>query len=290
MLTLEENERLCRVGSGHPMGKLMREYWLPALLSSELPEPDCAPVRVRLLGENLIAFRNTSGQVGLIQNACPHRGASLFFGRNEHDGLRCVYHGWKFDITGRCVDMPSEPSGSCFASTVRARAYPCIERNEIVWVYMGLSTSPPPLPGIEPNLLPSGDYSLGCALRQCNWLQALEGDVDTSHIGFLHLGAVSPDSVAAGSTEYHVTKNRAPHGYEVLDSEVGVSYGAHRRLDTDSTYWRVAHFMFPFYTILPIGQLGEQISVRAWVPIDDENTMFWEMSAPRTLGGSFGRD
>ena len=153
MLTSEDNELLCRVGPGTPMGDLMRQYWIPALLSSELPEPDGPPVRVRLLGENLIAFRDTSGKVGLIQNHCPHRGASLFFGRNEEDGLRCVYHGWKFDATGACVDMPSEPAESNFKAKVRARAYPCVERNGVVWAYMGPRPTPPPLPDLEPNML-----------------------------------------------------------------------------------------------------------------------------------------
>ena len=137
MLTSEDNELLCRVGPGTPMGDLMRQYWIPVLLTSELPEPDGPPMRVRLLGENLIAFRDTSGKVGLIQNPCPHRGASLFFGRNEEEGLRCVYHGWKFDVAGACVDMPTEPAESNFKEKVRARAYPCVERNGVVWTYMG---------------------------------------------------------------------------------------------------------------------------------------------------------
>src|SRR5690349_20180773 len=153
MLSREDNELLCRVGRDTPMGALIREYWIPALVSTELPETDGPPVRVRLLGENLIAFRATSGRVGLIQNHCPHRGASLFFGRNEDEGIRCVYHGWKFDCEGACVDMPSEPEESNFKSKVRARAYPCFERNGIVWTYMGPRSTPPPLPDIEPNLL-----------------------------------------------------------------------------------------------------------------------------------------
>ena len=130
MLSREDNELLCRVGSGTPVGTLVRQYWIPALMSSELPERDGAPVRVRLLGENLIAFRATSGKIGLIQNHCPHRGASLFFGRNEEEGLRCVYHGWKFDCEGACVDMPNEPAESNFKAKVRAVAYPCVERND----------------------------------------------------------------------------------------------------------------------------------------------------------------
>src|SRR5438132_10618978 len=127
MLSSEDNELLTRVGPGMPMGTLMRQYWLPAMLSSELPEPDCRPVRVLLLGENLIAFRDSNGQVGLLGNHCPHRGASLFFGRNEEAGLRCVYHGWKFDVTGQCVDMPNEPAESNFKTKVRATGYPTHE-------------------------------------------------------------------------------------------------------------------------------------------------------------------
>src|SRR5216684_1160726 len=154
MLSREDNELLCRVGPGTPMGSLMRQYWIPAFTSAELPGPDCPPLRVRLLGENLIGFRVTSGKVGLIQNACPHRGASLFFGRNEEEGLRCVYHGWKFDCTGQCVDMPSEPAESNFKTKIRATAYPCIERNNIVWTYMGSRETPPPLPEHPGNMSP----------------------------------------------------------------------------------------------------------------------------------------
>src|SRR2546422_6878683 len=152
MLSREDNELLCRVGRDTPTGNLLRQYWIPALMSSELPERDGAPVRVRLLGENLIAFRVTSGKIGLIQNHCPHRGASLFFGRNEEEGLRCVYHGWKYDLNGQCVDMPSEPSESNFKSKIRATAYPTHERNGLVWVYMGPEELKPEFPEYEWNV------------------------------------------------------------------------------------------------------------------------------------------
>src|SRR5690606_27112136 len=154
MLSKQDNDILCRVGPGTPMGELMRQYWIPVFMSNELDTPDCPPQRVRVLGENLIGFRVTSGEVGLIADACPHRGASLFFGRNEEEGLRCVYHGWKFDVTGACVDMPSEPPESNFRAKVRARAYPTRERNGVVWAYLG-PRSPdnlPPLPDLEPNM------------------------------------------------------------------------------------------------------------------------------------------
>src|SRR5215471_5691997 len=182
MLSQEDNELLCRVGPGTPMGTFMREYWLPAFLANELPEPDSDPMRLRLLGENLIAYRTTSGTFGLIANNCPHRGASLFFGRNEEEGLRCVYHGWKFDVDGRCVDMPNEPAESDFKHKVKAVAYPTQERNGIVWTYMGPRSEPPPLPDLEPNMAPKAQLHAGAIQRNCNWLQALEGDIDTSHL------------------------------------------------------------------------------------------------------------
>src|SRR5215813_7912375 len=146
MLSREENELVSRVGAGTPMGELMRQYWLPAVLSSELPAPDSDPVRVLLLGEQLIACRDSTGQVGLLQNNCPHRGASLFFGRNEESGLRCVYHGWKFDALGNCIDMPNEPAESDFKHKVSATAYPTRERGGIIWAYLGPRSEPPPLP------------------------------------------------------------------------------------------------------------------------------------------------
>src|ERR671910_1182592 len=148
MLSVSDNELMCRVGPGTPMGNMIREYWVPALTPDDLV-PDGPPLRVRLLGENLIAFRTTSGDVGLIQNSCPHRGASMFFGRNEEEGLRCVYHGWKFDTSGACVDMPSEPAESNFKNKVRTKAYPCVERGGVVWAYMGTRTDLPPLPEFE---------------------------------------------------------------------------------------------------------------------------------------------
>src|SRR5690348_15542191 len=157
MLSREENDLLCRVGPGTLMGNLMRQYWIPAALCSELPAPDSDPLRVMLLGEQLIAFRDTSGHVGLMQHNCPHRGASLFFGRNEEGGLRCVYHGWKFSIDGTCVDMPNEPAESDFKHKVKAVAYPTAERAGVIWAYMGARQSPPPLPSFEGNMLGEGE-------------------------------------------------------------------------------------------------------------------------------------
>ena len=285
MLSTEDNELLCRVGPGTPTGMLLRQYWIPALLSSELPERDGAPVRVRLLGENLIAFRVTSGKIGLIQNHCPHRGASLFFGRNEEEGLRCVYHGWKYSCEGHCVDMPNEPEESNFKSKIHATAYPCVERNDIIWTYMGPRQTPPPLPDIEPNMLPRGEYQVQKVLRECNWFQGLEGDIDTSHLGFLHLGAVKPEQTKPGTFDYYNVTDRAPK-YEVVDTEFGTSYGAYRPAEADTYYWRIAHFLFPFFTMIPTGILGMQVLVRAWVPVDDNHIMFWSIAAPRSRVGN----
>jgi phenylpropionate dioxygenase-like ring-hydroxylating dioxygenase large terminal subunit len=261
------------------MGDLMRHYWIPALTSDELPAPDCPPIRLRLLGENLIAFRATSGAVGFIANSCPHRGASLFFGRNEEEGLRCVYHGWKFDVDGNCVDMPSEPAESNFKSKVKATTYPCRERNGIIWTYMGTKETPPALPDIEPNMM--AECQVQKIVRDCNYMQALEGDIDTVHAPFLHRGATAARDVEDQKTMgYYELATRAPIGYSVVDTEFGTSYGAWRPAEPDTYYWRIANFLFPFYTEIPTGVLGVQILVRAWVPMDDDSMMFWNISAP----------
>jgi phenylpropionate dioxygenase-like ring-hydroxylating dioxygenase large terminal subunit len=275
MLSREDNELLCRIGPGTPMGNLMRQYWVPAALSSELPEPDGPLLRVRLLGEDLIGFRTTSGAVGLIQNSCPHRGASLFYGRNEDEGLRCVYHGWKFDVHGQCVDMPSEPIGTTYQSKVRAQTYPCVERGGVIWAYLGPRTTPPPLPDLEPNMLAGS--TLQIYQRECNWVQALEGDIDTCHTVFLHLGHVAADDTPPGTFARYALTDRAPR-YEVADTDFGVMYGAYRPAEADSHYWRMANFLFPFYAMVPTGVLGLEKRVRAWVPMDDGHTLAMTVS------------
>src|SRR5437764_3392327 len=165
MLAKTDNDYLTRTNAGTPMGEFLRRFWVPAFMAEELPAPDSDPLRVRLFGEDLIAFRDTAGRVGLLANNCPHRGASLFFGRNEESGLRCVYHGWKFDVDGTCLDMPNEPAESDFKSKVKAVAYPCVERNGLIWTYMGSRQSPPPLPDLEANNLPEGEYAVTAIQR-----------------------------------------------------------------------------------------------------------------------------
>ena len=287
MLTKEDNDTLCRVGPGTPMGNLMREFWIPVLTSAELSAPDCAPIRLRLLGENLIAFRTTSGKAGLFRHSCPHRGASLFFGRNEEEGLRCVYHGWKFDSTGACVDMPSEPAESNFKAKVRALAYPCVERGGIIWTYMGPRSSgeEPPLPMIAGNMDDSRPSVAIKTLRECNYFQGLEGDIDTSHVGFLH--RVFGREAEAGSMEAYLDRNRHPQ-YAASNMDYGTIYGAYRPAEEDSHYWRIGQFLFPFYTMPGTGILGGpkgRRGYRLWVPLDDDNTMFW-MILPRVEGAA----
>jgi nitrite reductase/ring-hydroxylating ferredoxin subunit len=283
MLNTEDNELMCRVGPGTPMGNLMREYWIPALLPSELPSPDCPPIRVRLLGENLIAVRVTSGKVGLFDNFCPHRGTSLFYGRNEEEGLRCVYHGWKYDVTGQCVDMPSEPPRSNFKEKVRTRAYPCVERNGIIWAYMGDRETPPPLPDLAPNLSP--ECRVWKRLEECNYMQALEGDIDTVHQTFLHAGHVKPEDTLKRSGDWLVTMQRWID-MEVRDLEAGATYAGIRPVpDEDNTYWRIGHFLLPFYTFNAPGILTKKNSCIAWVPVDDENTMVTNFGVPQPGAG-----
>ena len=270
MLSREDNELMCRVGRGTPMGTLMREYWIPAALSSELPEPEGSPLRVRLLGEDLVAYRTASGAVGLMQNACPHRGASLFFGRNEGEGLRCVYHGWKFDCAGHCTDMPSEPGESNFKDKVKAVAYPCVEQAGLIWTYMGPRKTPPPMPNLEPIM--SADAKIQVYQRECNWVQALEGDIDTGHTVFLHLGSVDAEEVPEGSWARYALSSRAAE-YDVRDTEFGTIYGAGRPAEADSTYWRTACFLFPFWAMVPTGVLGLEVRARGWIPMDDGHTL-----------------
>ncbi len=279
MLTQQENESLCRVGPGTLMGNLMREYWVPAVLSSEVPTPDADPLRVMLLGEPLIAFRDTNGKVGLIQNNCPHRGASLFFGRNEEAGLRCVYHGWKFDTHGNCIDMPNEPAESDFKHKVTATAYPTRERNGMVWAYMGPRSTPPPLPSFEGNMLPDDEWQVTAIQRECNWFQGLEGDIDTSHFSFLHAGSMDISTQQPGTFSYYMLADRAPR-YSVVDTDFGTMYGAFRDTDDGRRYWRVANFLFPFWTMPPQGVLGHKVTARGWVPMDDTHTMFF-MTGPK---------
>jgi phthalate 4,5-dioxygenase len=280
VLSEEENELITRVGPDTPMGNLFREYWLPAMLSSELPTPDSDPVRVLLLGEKLIAFRDTNGQIGLLDHNCPHRGASLFFGRNEECGIRCVYHGWKFDAAGNCLDMPNEPAESDFKTRVKAKAYPTRERGGVVWAYMGRRTEPPPLPDLEGNMLPG---ATAWAYQQtANWFQILEGHIDTVHVGFLHYGGMRAEDMPIGSFSHFQLKQKTAR-FECIDTEGGAAYAAGRPAGPGQTYWRIAQFLFPSFSMAPPGVLGLAKRNAVEVPMDDTHTITYQMSV--ALGG-----
>ena len=271
MLSRADNEFVTRVSGGAATGEVFRQFWLPVLFSYEL-EADGAPLRVRLLGEDLTAWRNTDGSVGLIQNACPHRGASMFFGRNEENGLRCVYHGWKFDVEGVCTDMPNEPAESNFKHKIKAAAYPCVERGGIVWVYMGALRPLPPLPGLEWLDLPADQVISSKRVAPTNWLQGLEGEIDQSHVSFVHsrLNVAEPDGRNRSSVDVIRAMDRHPH-FEVVETDYGVCVGAGREAPDNQKYWRITQFLMPSHVMT--GPYGPDPirNWRCWVPIDDEN-------------------
>jgi phthalate 4,5-dioxygenase len=272
MTTAKEGEELTRVGPGTPMGELMRCYWIPAGMSSEL-ERDGAPLRLMLLGEKLIAFRDSGGRVGVMDHRCPHRCASLFLGRNEEGGIRCLYHGWKFDVAGNCLDMPSVPPPQDFKHKVRAKAYPVVERGGVFWVYMGRRAAAPPLPALEILDIPEAEVRVNFIQRDCNYLQAIEGEIDTSHFGFLHAGHVGAEDVADAEPLRHTVTIRAPE-YHIADAPWGTQYAGYRAAGPGRTYWRFANFLFPFWTQAPNGEFDSHVHARAWVPLDDGHTMF----------------
>jgi phthalate 4,5-dioxygenase oxygenase subunit len=273
MLSKADNETLCRVGPGTPMGELFRRFWMPALLARELPEPDSDPLRLRLLGEDLVAFRDTNGTVAILGNHCPHRGASLFFGRNEEAGLRCVYHGWKFDAAGRCIDMPNEPADSTFKERVQHTAYPTAEYADLIWVYMGPPTFEPELPRFEWATVPSTHRHVSKWIQETNWLQGMEGEIDSSHISFLH-SYIDPDAAPFTDPERYrgvriAQQDGAPR-LTLLPTDYGYVYGARRNADDGNFYWRVTQWLLPMYSLIPSPDWPR--GGRAWVPIDDEHT------------------
>ncbi|HLF72475.1 MAG TPA: Rieske 2Fe-2S domain-containing protein [Dehalococcoidia bacterium] len=273
MLSAQDNELLTRTGPGTPMGELFRRFWLPALLIDELPAPDCAPIRFRILSENLVAFRDSDGRVGFLRENCPHRGASLFFGRNEECGLRCVYHGWKFDVNGDCVDMPSEPAESVFKSKVHASAYPGVEHGGLVWIYMGPKEKQPELPRYEWTLRPSLEtMQFYKWMQESNYAQGIEGNIDTAHVGFLHKNL---ELNAVGSQRIPVAFSNTPE-LQLRETEFGFVYGGRRDTDDGQYYWRVTPFVLPAFTSIPNPRWGGGgIFV---IPMDDEHCWWWYIS------------
>jgi phthalate 4,5-dioxygenase len=279
MLSEGDNELLTRVGPGSLMGSLFRRYWQPVLYSNELPERDGAVVRVRLLGEDLLAFRDTGGKVGLLSPHCPHRGAALFYGRNEEHGLRCVYHGWKFDTDGRCVDMPNDPGGADLASRVKKIGYPCRETGSAIWAYLGPG-EPPPLPELEWAQLPDSHKFATKRFYECNWAQGLEGDLDSSHVGLLHsnldqhVPSFSYDWRSDGSYN-SIGQHRAPR-VEVQETDFGMWVAARRPSKQGIFYWRATALILPFYAIIPASG-DSPLHINIWQPVDDQHTLVWSI-------------
>jgi len=284
MLSHEDNQKLCLTGPGTAMGRLFRRFWLPVLLSEELSEVDGAPIRVKVLHEDLVAFRDTEGKIGLIDPRCPHRGADFFFGRNEQGGIRCVYHGWKFDRHGDCLDIPSLPSDSSLKAKIRLKAYPTREAGGIVWAYMGPPEHEPAFPRFEFATMSVKRRYASKKLQECNWAQACEGSIDTAHFSFLHMGisededelqaAVSHSDLSGSEAMKRrirwIKQDGVPR-YTVLPHEAGLVLGAARSADEGHSYWRVAQILMPNHSLAPGAFPGENHHGQAFVPIDDHS-------------------
>jgi len=279
MLSQKDNELLCRTDTGTPMGALIRRFWIPFLESSQLAGPDGDPIRVSLLGERLVAFRDTDGRVGLITKFCAHRNADLFFGRNEECGLRCTYHGWKFDVDGNCVDMPSEDEDSIFKDKIQITAYPVEERAGVLFTYMGPREMKPELPRFEWMQVPDGYRHISWNVQDSNYAQAIEGGIDSAHVNYLHSSLDShrkaPDEVRVPAdgqlaTQF-MTRDKHPKLF-VKPTDYGLLIGARRHTGEDRDYWRLNNFLMPFWTTPP----GR--SMHAFVPLDDTHVARWSFT------------
>lgn len=283
MFTIEQNDRLVRIGPDTAMGDLLRRFWMPALLAEELPEADGDPVRLRLLGIDMVAFRDSDGRIGILDALCPHRRANLFFGRNEECGLRCAYHGWKFDVDGNCVDMPSEDESSTYRNNIKARAYPTHVAGGAVWAYLGPRDSEPPFPAFEWTSLPSGQVTATKRMQDCNWAQAVEGGIDSAHISFVHRKLSDLKPGAADETVHVAFARRGNPKFKVSQTPYGLAIAAERVGET-SSYWRFTQFLLPFFSMIPTPLGHEQDSGalayqgHAWVPIDDHRTWTWSFA------------
>ncbi len=274
MLSREENELITRVGPATPLNAMMRRYWLPALLSREIPQPDCPPVRVRLLGEDLVAFRDTRGRVGLLDEHCPHRGTSLYFGRNEECGLRCIYHGWKMDVDGKVLETPAEPAGSTLKDKVRHTAYPCREAAGMIWAYLGPKDHIPLLPGYEWMNMAAENLYVTKSIQDCNWLQGLEGECDSSHLSFLHSSFTGERPRGGGDGALYAADS-APR-LEGIETDYGVRMLSCRMIAPDTVYLRVSNIVMPCHGFIPTGGIKgnpEGYTIHSHVPIDDSHSM-----------------
>jgi nitrite reductase/ring-hydroxylating ferredoxin subunit len=269
------------------------------MLAEEVPVADCPPVRVTVLGEHLIAFRDSRGKVGLLDRYCAHRRADLFFGRNEDCGLRCVYHGWKYDVEGACVDMPSEPPESNFKDKIKLKAYPCQERAGLIWAYLGPRELTPEMPQLEWTRVPESHRYMQKSIIDCNYLQTLEGDIDTVHSAFLHrwfdpnYTQSLPASLGGGQgtvstyrTNFRAKKAGEWAKFATKDTEYGLMIGAYREAGDGQYLWHITHWMMPTYDLVGAGGAGQTLRCNARIPIDDEHLMLfrvqWNPDRPLT--------
>lgn len=266
MLPKESNELITRTNPGTPMGELIRRYWIPALLAEEIPKPDCPPVQVRILGEKLVAFRDTQGRIGLLNENCSHRGTSLFYGRNEDCGLRCIYHGWKYDVEGNVVDTPAEPANSDFKKKLRHPAYPTVEAAGIIFAYLGPQEMMPLFPNYEWTDLPQNHTYVTKCLQDCNYLQGLEGECDSSHLSFLHRSFSSDGQRSLSAID------SAPQ-YEIEETDFGLRLIATRKADARQTYVRVSSFTAPISCWVPARNRETHI----YVPADDTHSWRYDL-------------
>jgi len=278
MLPKEQNELLTRTGPGTPMGQLIRRYWIPALLSEEIPEPDCPPVRVRMLGEELVAFRDSQGRIGLLGEHCAHRGSSLFYGRNEECGLRCIYHGWKYDVDGNVLETPAEPGDSDFKKKLHHTAYPTNEAGGVIYAYLGPRDKMPLFPNYEWTQVPSNQTYGTKALLECNYLQGLEGECDSSHLSFLHRAF---DRVP---NQILYQADTSPQ-YETEETDFGVRLVATRKSEDNQQYVRVSSFVMPVFGCVPAGRPTGELDgfeIHTYVPVDDTHTWRYDLGFRRS--------
>ena len=278
---IEENEWLTRTGPGTLMGCLFRQYWIPVLPVPFLTEPGGETRRIRLLGEDLVLFRTRKGEIGLVGAYCAHRLAPLYFGRIEDDGIRCPYHGWKYAPSGECIEMPNVPADQQFCDMIHHPGYPCVEHGGVIWTYMGSSKELPALPEFEFAMVPDDQRKYRAFRSEGNYLQVLEGGIDPTHVMWLHSPYDISDSEIAQRHQgpqqivANRSRQRTPDAIEIIDTRGGFMYGAKRPLGDGTSLWRVNQFIVPFYS-MPPG--GDYRGARAYIPIDDESCVKWQIS------------
>ena len=312
MLSKSDNDLLTLTGPGTPMGDLLRRFWMPALLSAERSERDGPPKKIKILGEDLLAFRATDGRVGIVEPHCPHRAANLYYGRNEECGIRCAFHGWKFDVDGNCVDLPTSPPESTYKEAIKLLAYPTREWGDMIWVYMGPREHVPELPQLEMGLVPASQRYVSKKWQDCNWVQSLEGGIDTAHFSFLHAVltkdenealAIYSKSAALGDQSkpddrVRWIRNDPRPKFSILGHDAGLVIGGARKTDGPELYWRIAQFLMPNHAFAPAAMPGEVYYGQAWVPVSDTDcwiyTYSWRPDRPFTntertqFDGGFG--